>query len=138
MIYYPPSGRRQDPFTLLREVSRAMEPPRQTAFPAINMWQGSDAVALTAELPGFDPEDIDISVQDTTLILSGERESADLPDDAVWHRNERSYGKFVRSINLPYRVDADKVEARFVNGILQVALHRPDEDKPRRIEVKSA
>ncbi|WP_461306643.1 Hsp20/alpha crystallin family protein [Albidovulum sp.] len=138
MIYYNAPMRRPDPFEMLREMARAADFRRQATFPAVNLWQGSEAVALTAELPGFRPEDIDITVQDTTLTISGERAPVSVADDAVWQRRERLYGKFVRSIGLPFRVDPDKVEARFVNGVLQIVLHRPEEDKPRRIAVKAA
>ncbi len=127
-----------DPFAMLRGFAGGLDAARQVAFPPINMWQGSDVIALTAQLPGFDPEDVEISVQDATLTLSGESKPAEYPEDAVWHRNERRYGKFVRTIRLPYRVDPDKVEARLVNGILQIALHRPEQDKPRRIKITAA
>lgn len=138
----------RDPFATIRrlqdEIDRAFAPLTTgygftgAGFPAVNMWQGEHSIALTAELPGFKPEDIDISVKDDTLTISGQRAAPEVDDKAVWHLRERPFGKFVRTIQLPFRVDPEKVEARFVNGVLEIELTRPEEDRPRRIEVKSA
>lgn len=137
---------RQDPFALMRRMSRDFD--RTTAgplagagartFPAINVWQGSDSAAITAELPGVEAEDIDIAVKDDVVTLSGERKAPEAAEGAVWRMRERSFGKFSRAVRLPFRVDPNKVEARFVDGVLQIALHRPEEDKPRRIKIKAA
>jgi len=107
-------------------------------FPAVNVWQGDEAVAITAELPGVEPSDIEISVEGDVLTLSGERKAPDVPEGATWHRNERGYGKFSRAIRLPFAVSENKVEARFENGVLRIGAGRPDEDKPRKIEIKAA
>jgi HSP20 family protein len=138
----------RDPFTTMRrlqdEIDRAFAPLATSfgyagaSFPAVNMWQGEHSIALTVELPGFKSEDIDISVKDDMLTISGQRKAPEVGDTAVWHLRERPFGKFIRTIRLPFRVDAEKVEARFVNGVLEIELTRPEEDRPRRIEVKSA
>ncbi|PRY22529.1 HSP20 family protein [Aliiruegeria haliotis] len=135
---------RHDPFAewgrLARGMSRAI-PQAATGtrtFPAVNVWRDGDMTVLTTELPGVEPDDIEITVKDTLFTLSGERKTPQAPEGAHWHLRERSYGKFSRALQLPYPVDPDKVEARFSDGILQVALHRPEEDKPRRIEIKAA
>lgn len=138
MIYYSGPMHRLDPFRTLRAASRSVSTPQPETFPAVNLWQSQDAVAVTAEVPGFTVKDIDITVQDQTLTLSGEREPTSHPDEAKWHRNERRYGKFMRSMGLPFAVDADKVEARLVNGVLQIVLPRPETDKPQRISIKAA
>ena len=130
----------QDPFAVMRrlqdEVNRVFAGPGSFAggFPAVNLWQGPDSTALTAELPGVDPADIDISVKNDIITFSGER---NLPagDDATWHRRERAYGRFSRVIQLPYRVDPDRVEARMTDGVLQVELQRPEADRPRRVQI---
>ena len=130
----------QDPFAAMRrlqdEVNRAFTPPGTFAggFPAVNMWQGTDSAALTAELPGVDPADIDISVKNDIVTITGERKLA-AGDDAVWHRRERAYGRFSRVIQLPYRVDPDHVEARMTDGVLQIELRRPEADRPRRVQI---
>lgn len=141
-MFYPTYTRRGDPFALMRSMMRDFdrETPvaaAQAGFPAVNLWQGDEAVAVTAELPGIDPADIDISVKDNVLTLSGERRAPEVPEDARWHRNERGYGKFSRAIRLPFAATDDKVEARMTNGVLRVVIGRPEEDKPRKIEIKA-
>ncbi len=113
------------------------QPMTARGFPAVNVWQGTDSTAVTAELPGIEPADIDIQVKEDLLTIAGERK-APQEDEQTWHRRERGYGRFSRVVRLPYRVDPDKVEARFDNGVLQIELHRPEEDKPRRIDIKAA
>ena len=104
----------------------------------MNVWQNDETVAVTAELPGVELSDIDITVKDNVLTLSGERSAPDAAEGAKWHRRERSYGNFTRAIRLPFKADSEKVEARFANGVLRIVIGRPDEDKPRRIEIKAA
>jgi HSP20 family protein len=128
---------------LQREMNRLMDSPfgRRTfsapSFPAINIWTSEDGQVITAELPGFDPKDIDIDVSADKLTLSGERKREDMKEDARYHRQERSYGKFVRSIQLPFMVDTGKVDAKMKDGVLEIALQRAEADKPKKITVKS-
>jgi HSP20 family protein len=130
----------QDPFAVMRrlqdEVNRVFAEPAGLAggFPAVNMWQGSDSMALTAELPGVDPADIDISVKNDVVTISGERKPP-ADNGATWHRRERAYGRFSRVIQLPYRVDPDRVEARMTDGVLSIELQRPEADRPRRVQI---
>lgn len=133
-----------DPFALMRRLQQDLHHPWQGAqpaggrgYPAVNIWQGADSTAVTAELPGVEPADIDIQVKEDVLTIAGERKATQ-GDGRTWHRRERGYGRFSRIVRLPYRVDPSKVEARFENGVLQIELRRPDEDKPRRIEIKAA
>jgi len=107
-------------------------------YPAMNLWTSENGLKLTAEVPGVHPEDIDINVVGETLTLSGERKTDDLNEGARYHRQERGYGKFTRSIQLPFPVNVNQVEATFKNGVLNVSLPRAEEDKPRKITVKSA
>lgn len=132
-----------DPFavvqSVLRDFDRLFESSlARTSFPAVNIWQGDDAVALTAELPGVEPGDIEISVKGDILTISGERKAPEVPEDAVWHRRERAYGKFSRSIRLPFPASDDAVEARMSNGVLRIVVARPEEDRPRKIEIKAS
>ncbi|MDD2696219.1 MAG: Hsp20/alpha crystallin family protein, partial [Anaerolineales bacterium] len=87
--------------------------------------------------PGVAPIDIDVSVVNDTLTLSGERAPDAAEAGAQYHRSERGFGKFSRSLQLPYGVDANKVEATFKNGLLRITLPRKEEDKPRKVKVKS-
>jgi HSP20 family protein len=97
-------------------------------FPAVNLWSSSEGAMLTAELPG---------VVGDTLTLTGKREPEKMGEDVRYHRQERSFGQFVRSIELPFTVDANKVEAVFEKGILYVHLPRTEAEKPKKISVKS-
>lgn len=141
MLYPASTFLRRDPFGPARrfnEFDRAFFGPTATrGYPAVNVWHGPEAAAVTAELPGVEADDIDISVKNDVLTLSGERKRPATPDEATWHQRERAFGRFSRSIRIPFRVDPDNIEARLENGVLQVAVHRREEDKPRRIEVKA-
>jgi HSP20 family protein len=106
-------------------------------FPPINLWMGEDSVAVTAELPGLSPDEVDVTVRENTLTLQGKREPRTEDEKFVWHRRERAYGTFSRTVQLPFRVDPDQVQARFANGLLEVELHRPDADRPKKIQIKA-
>jgi HSP20 family protein len=107
-----------------------------SAFPAVNVWEDAEHVYVEAELPGLDRKDLEILVMGgNQLTLKGERKF-DLPEKAVWHRQERGTGSFVRVLTLPFSVNADKVDARFENGVLLVQLPKHESAKPRKIAVK--
>jgi HSP20 family protein len=108
------------------------------SFPAINVWAVEESALVTAEMPGVSKDDLELNVTGDTLTLSGTRNPDELPEDAHYHRRERSYGAFNRSIQLPYTVDVNKVKATFKNGILKVELPRIEAEKPKRITVKAA
>lgn len=107
-------------------------------FPAVNLWTAEDEVVLSAELPGVDPSKIDIAVLDDTVTLSGTRVAEDLPEGAVIHHRERGFGEFARTFRLPYRIDAEGVDARYVNGVLEVKLPKAAEDRPHKVPVVTA
>ena len=111
---------------------------RASGYPAMNMWANEDGLRITAEVPGVSPEDIDINVVGETLTLSGTRRPDEVELDIRYHRQERGYGDFTRSIQLPFPVVVDLVEATFRNGILEIDMPRAEEDKPRKIAVKTA
>ena len=107
-----------------------------SAFPSVNIYSGQDGIAVLAELPGVNSEDIEVSAQGDTLTLQGKR--TPVADDAsAYHRNERRSGAFTRSVQLPYRIDPSRIEAHLENGVLRLSLPRPEEDKPRRITITS-
>jgi HSP20 family protein len=142
-MLYPVYTTRSNPFGLMRSMLHDFDrfapvDAGQRVFPAVNVWQGEEAVAVTAELPGIDAADIDISVKNNVLTLSGERKAPKVPEGARWHRNERGYGKFSRAIRLPFAATDDKVEARMKDGILRIVVGRPEQDKPKKIEIKAA
>lgn len=107
-------------------------------FPSMNVWSNDDGLVVTAEIPGIHPDDIEISVVGETLTVSGERKPDEIPDEnSRYHRQERGYGKFTRSLQLPFPVNVAQVEAIFKNGLLQITMPRTEEDKPRKITVKT-
>jgi HSP20 family protein len=106
-------------------------------FPAMNLWEEGDAVLLEAELPGLDLKDLEIFVTGgNQLTVKGERKQA-APEKALWHRQERSVGKFSRTLALPFPVDPERVEAKFENGVLAVRLTKHESARPRKIHIKA-
>ncbi|MCO5186543.1 MAG: Hsp20/alpha crystallin family protein [Anaerolineae bacterium] len=106
--------------------------------PPINIWMNEEDMIVSAELPGFDAASMDISVENNVLSISGDRETAAADVDGKTLRRERYGGGFNRSINLPYRVELDAINANFSNGVLTIELPRAAEDKPRKITITSA
>ena len=107
------------------------------SYPAINIWTNDDGQLISAEIPGVHPDDLDIDVTGDALSISGVRKQDEVAKDARYHRRERSYGSFSRTVQLPFMVDTDKVEASFKNGVLLINLPRAEADKPKKITVKS-
>jgi HSP20 family protein len=106
-------------------------------YPAMNVWINEDGAIVTAELPGFDPDALDISVVNDTLTLSGNRCADEPGEGATYHRRERRCGKFTRSFQLPFLVEGAEVEASFEQGVLKIELPRAEADKPKKITVKT-
>jgi HSP20 family protein len=107
------------------------------AYPPVNVWEETDALHVEAELPGLNLSDLEIYVTGgNQLTLKGQRKQP-TPEKGVWHREERTFGEFSRVLTLPYPVDADKVEARFENGVLHLTLPKHETARPRKIAVKS-
>ncbi len=111
----------------------------QRFAPRIDMCETDDALEITVELPGVDEKDIDVTVTEDVMTIKGEKKSESEKKDKDYHMVERSYGMFQRSLALPYEVDADKVEAKFENGVLKVSMPKPPEieAKTKKIAVKS-
>ncbi|MGW8144960.1 MAG: Hsp20/alpha crystallin family protein [Anaerolineales bacterium] len=107
------------------------------SYPALNIWTNEDGQLVSAEMPGVRVEDIDINVDGYTLTIAGERSSDEVPENAVYLRRERGFGKFSRAIQLPFAVDASKVEATFKDGVLKISLPKVEAEKPRQISIKS-
>lgn len=136
-------GRIADPFTEVQRLQREMNRLFSGAtelyahdFPAVNVWRGQEGAIVTAELPGIDPARLDISVVGDSLTLTGIRELEPLKEGENYHRQERTYGRFTRTLQLPFQVNAAKVEAKYEKGVLQVTLPRVEEEKPKKIAIK--
>jgi HSP20 family protein len=105
------------------------------AYPAVNVWEETEAYHVEAEVPGLREEEIQVVVsQRTQVSLLGEQKS--VARECVWHRRELPVGKFERVLTFPEAIDPDKVVAKLENGILHLTLPKAEENKPRRIEVK--
>jgi HSP20 family protein len=106
-------------------------------FPAINLSEDAESVYVRAELPGIKADDLDIRMENDTLTIAGERKPPTEADGVSFHRREREWGAFRRSFSLPTRVDAGKVKARYVDGILTVTLPKAAEARPKQIAVQA-
>jgi HSP20 family protein len=105
-------------------------------LPSIDLYEDRDHLVLKAEIPGMKKEDIDISLHGEVLTLSGERKEEETFDKTETYRAERFLGRFQRTLTLPVRVEASKVQASYKDGILTVTLPKAEEAKPKQIEVK--
>jgi HSP20 family protein len=101
--------------------------------PALDVYQDKDQFTVVAELPGLKKEDIELSLHDDVLTISGERKQEKKGEEG--YRNERFFGRFQRSVTLPAGVDSNKVKATYQDGILKVVLPKAEEAKPKQIEV---
>lgn len=107
-------------------------------LPPCDVFEDKDAVRIIAEIPGVKAEDVKLSLENNMLTIRGEKKQVAEENVDRVHRYERSYGVFERSFALPSTVDADRIEARYDNGILTVTLPKAERARPRQIEVKSA
>jgi HSP20 family protein len=104
-------------------------------FPAVDVYEDKDNLLVRAELPGMKKEDIDISLHEGFLTLSGERKAEGKQEDAETYRSERWLGRFHRTISLPCNVVPDKIKATYTDGILTVSLPKAEEAKPKQIPI---
>ncbi len=111
---------------------------RVGVYPLLNISEDQDYIYVRAELPGVKAQDLEIHLKDKSLVIRGERKIAGQEKEANFHRRERESGFFRRVVTLPGPVNADKVEAACKDGILTIKLAKPEEIKPRQIQVKSA
>lgn len=107
----------------------------RTWLPAVDVKETDEALTLSAELPGIKKEDVEVSIENHVLTLSGERKFEKDVQKENFHRIERAYGSFSRSFTLPTNVKTDKVEARFEDGLLIITLGKAEEAKPRKVEI---
>ena len=107
----------------------------RTFLPAVDLSHDDQSYVVKVDLPGLEREDIDLTLQDQTLTLSGERKFENVEENETYSRIERSYGKFTRSFQLPSNVDNSKVTAQFENGVLTVRIPKAEEAKSRAIEI---
>ncbi len=104
------------------------------AFPAFNVWANADGAVITGELPGVKMEDLEITASGKSVSIKGARKS-EAGENSRYLKRERHEGEFNRGIELPFQIDAGRVEAKLANGVLRISLPRAEHDKPRRITV---
>ncbi|HEU6447541.1 MAG TPA: Hsp20/alpha crystallin family protein [Verrucomicrobiae bacterium] len=139
---WPSLGRLAD---LREEIDRFFESPlnglsRAQQFfgewaPALDVFEDKENFVVKAELPGMKREEIDVSLHDGNLVISGERKSETKSEESQTHHSERFYGRFERSVALPAAIAVDKVKADYKDGILTVTLPKTEEAKPKKIDV---
>ncbi|HEY8583433.1 MAG TPA: Hsp20/alpha crystallin family protein [Capillimicrobium sp.] len=130
---------RWEPVTMNRLITNLFDTPTGAGaagarrwIPAMDLAESEDAYVLRADLPGLDPSAVSIELQDRVLTISGERASE---HEVGYHRVERAFGAFRRSLTLPEGVDAEAITASFDQGVLTVRVPKPEERKPRRVEI---
>ena len=132
-----------NPFSELRRVQDQMNqvfgghPSGASSYPAVNLWGNDDKLVLTAEIPGLDANDVNITVQGNQVSLEGAKKTETADEKAVYYRRERGSGQFSRSFRLPFEIDENKVAAKFANGVLSVTLPRAESAKPKKITISS-
>lgn len=135
-----------DQLTNLRdEINRLFGETTQTGMsgafnnwaPALDLYEDDESLIVRAELPGLKKEEIDVSLHENTVTISGERKSEKKYKDGETSREERTFGRFTRSLALPKQVDPSKVKAAYEDGVLTVTLPKAEEAKPRQIAIQN-
>jgi len=103
--------------------------------PALDVFESKDSLTVKAELPGMKKEDIEVTLHDGSLSISGERKSETKHEDAEVYRAERFFGRFQRTVTLPAPVAADKIKAHYKDGVLTITLPKTEEARPKQIDV---
>jgi HSP20 family protein len=109
-----------------------------TWMPALDVFETDDKLIAKMDLPGIDPNEVEVSVEDSTLTVSGKRELTSETNEEDYHRIERRYGAFTRSIALPQTADAEKVQASFDKGVLTIEIAKTEKARPKKIHVRAS
>lgn len=123
---------------LVSDMWETWEPSRLAGemLPRIDMWEEKDELMVRAELPGLEEKDIDISIEEGVLTLKAERAQEEATEDKTYYHCERSFGRFTRTIGLPYPVQTDKVTASFDKGVLDIRLPKAEEAKAKHVKIE--
>jgi HSP20 family protein len=142
---------RWDPFRDLMSIQNEMnrlfgrtyggdvgETTRVAWTPALDVYETQEKFVITTELPGVSPDDVDISVEDSTLVVKGERRFyREQNNEESFLRVERRFGEFTRSLTLPSTADAESIQASFDQGVLTIEVPKREEAKPRKVTIKA-
>jgi HSP20 family protein len=107
-------------------------------MPAIDISENGKEYMITGEIPGVDAKDIDVTLTDGILTIKGEKKRENEEKNENYHRFERHYGSFERSFRIPEKIDADKVDATYKNGVFKLSLPKIEPVEPKKIEVKAS
>ena len=118
------------------ELGTTLTPRISKIMPFIDLAETEDNLIIKAEIPGADPKDLDVDIVDDILTISGETVQDHIEDSEMYHRTERSYGSFSRSIKLPCRIVIDDARATYRKGILKIVMPKCPPEKTRRIKIK--
>ena len=135
-----------DPFASLAEIQDEMNRLFDTSMrqhghlegafsPSLDIYEEKDSLMVKADLPGLNKEDVSVALQDNVLTIKGERKYEAEKKETNFYRRERVHGSFVRSVELPVTVDANKVSAQFRDGVLHITLPKSESAKPKEIKV---
>lgn len=122
---------------MLRLLDSSIRDQNAGVFPPVNITQDDDNFYLRAEVPGIKPNELSISAVRNRVSLAGKREIQPEHDRVSYHRKERAEGSFDRTVTLPTEVDAERVDARYADGVLTLTLPKAEETKPRQITVRT-
>jgi HSP20 family protein len=134
----------RDPFVELQQeldrmLSSAFGPGTAGGlYPPVNVFDAGDEFIVKAELPGVDPAQVEVEVQNETLTLRGERSLSEPKRDAAYHRRERGAGQFRRVVRLPGQLASDAAKAEYRDGVLTVRVPKAKETRPRRVQISAA
>lgn len=106
-------------------------------FPPLNLHDDGDNLIIHTEIPGIDPDDLEIKATGRSVTIKGERKASAVDEGASYHRRERSCGTFSRSVNLPQVIDANKIVASYKLGVLELTLPKAEEAKPRKVSIEA-
>jgi HSP20 family protein len=124
---------------LFNEFAQGMGPnDAQSIIPSIEISETDKAIEISAEMPGLERKDVEISIEDDTLTIRGEKKVEENQKDKNVQLSERSYGVFYRVLQLPPGIDPSSIQATMANGILKVTIPKPAKAEPKKIEVKEA
>ncbi|MDR9436402.1 MAG: Hsp20/alpha crystallin family protein [Thiohalophilus sp.] len=142
---------RYEPWSMLNQIRREMDQMLETTgdngessaiatsdwIPAVDIKETQDAFILHADVPGVDPKDVDVHMENGILTIKGERESEKKDEREGYKRVERQYGSFYRRFSLPDTADAEKISARSKNGVVEITIPKKEAVQPRKISVES-
>ena len=127
----------RNPFSMLSTpMMQSVMPKAVDITPSVDIFEEGDEVVVKADIPGVKKDDLDVTITENSLTISGEKKQEQEVKEKDYHRVERSYGSFSRSFRLPENVNGSKAKAEFKDGVLEVRLPKTEETKQKKIEIK--